>query len=394
MSAVSTPSEFGTVANFVNAQPSFDPSVTVGTLVDEFFQNAPLEAVAVVQNSRPLGLITRQKLLFTVFRRFGWEVFHRRPVAVLADREALVVTDVTGIDQALGLAISREPDDAYDDLIVVDAVGDYIGLLSVRQMIVQHSRILANILMQKEVADAKARELEQVSEIKARFLANVTHELRSPVNAIIELAELMRIAAEKGHISQIRDRLTLMLSSATNLRSIITNILDLSKIEAGRMEAIHEQTDLVDLLQEVAATTRILVGNRPVDVTLETEGKRTMTTDPVKLRQIVLNLTSNAAKFTDSGSIRIRQSFHVDHAVIDVIDTGIGIRAEDLERLFEAFSQLEDAKHKRHGGTGLGLAITRELLELLGGQIDVQSEIGLGATFTIRIPDMKERLPL
>lgn len=394
MSSVTTPSEFGMVASFVNAQPPFDPSVTVGTLVDEFFQNAPLEAVAVVQNSRPLGLITRQKILFTVFRRFGWEVFHRRPVAVLADREALVVTDVTGIDQALGLAISREPDDAYDDVIVVDALGNYIGLLSVRQMIVQHSRILANILMQKEVADAKARELEQVSEIKARFLANVTHELRSPVNAIIELAELMRIAAEKGHVSQIRDRLTLMLSSATNLRSIITNILDLSKIEAGRMEAIHEETDLVDLLQEVAATTRILVGSRPVDVTLETEGKRTMTTDPVKLRQIVLNLTSNAAKFTDSGSIRIRQSFHVDHAIIDVIDTGIGIRAEDLERLFEAFSQLEDAKHKRHGGTGLGLAITRELLELLGGQIDVQSEIGLGATFTIRIPDMKERLPL
>lgn len=157
------------------------------------------------------------------------------------------------------------------------------------------------------------------------------------------------------------------------------------------MEAIVEEFDLTTLLEEVAATTRVLVGSKDVKVFLDAEPQRRMVTDPVKLRQIVLNLAGNSAKFTDSGSIRIRQTFHEGRVVISVIDSGIGIRAEDLERLFEAFSQLEDAKHKRHDGSGLGLAITRELTALLQGSIDVESAPGLGSTFTVRIPDQAGR---
>ena len=183
-----------------------------------------------------------------------------------------------------------------------------------------------------------------------------------------------------------------MLSSATNLRSIITNILDLSKIEAGKMQLIDEPFDLVPLLDEVVQTTRVLAGNKPVDVALVSEGERMMLTDPVKVRQVVVNLTSNAAKFTEAGRIVVEQSFDEasGSAVIRVIDSGIGIRQEDLDSLFEAFTQLEDAKSKRHEGTGLGLTITRELLHLLGGSITVESEFGRGSTFTVHIPDRKE----
>jgi signal transduction histidine kinase len=359
----------------------------VSKLADEFFRVPTLESVAVVEGDRPVGLITRQKFLFTVFRRFGWEVFGRRTVDSLADRAALVVPATTRLDDALARAVDRPPQDVYDELIVVDDHGRYRGLLSVRQMIIQHSQALANILVQKAVADARARELEKLSEIKSQFLANVTHELRSPVNAIIELAELVRMSAENGYVSQIRDRLSLLLSSATNLRSIITNILDLSKIEAGRMRIIDEEFDLAPLLREVVETTRVLIGAKPVDVTLDCESSRMMTTDPVKVRQIVINLASNAAKFTERGSVRISQTFIEGCAVIFVADSGIGIRREDRDRLFQAFSQLEDAKSKRHDGTGLGLTITRELLDLLGGTVSLESAFGVGSTFSITIPD-------
>jgi signal transduction histidine kinase len=364
----------------------------VSVLADDFFRLPNLDSVAVVEDGRPLGLITRQKFLFTVFRRFGWEVFNRKPVLEVTDRKALVIPDDLRLDDALARAVERRHEDAYDELIVVDGEGRYRGLLSVRQMIVQHSTALANVLMQKDLADARARELEKVGEIKTQFLANVTHELRSPVNAIIELTELVRMAADHGYVGQVRDRLSLLLSCATNLRSIITNILDLSKIEAGKMQLLEEDFDLVPLLGEVVETTRVLAGSKPVEITLAAERGRTIFSDPVKVRQVVINLASNAAKFTEAGRIIVEQTFDAEArtAVIRVRDSGIGIRAEDVDLLFEAFTQLEDAKSKRHEGSGLGLTITRELLHLLGGSIALESEFGRGTTFTVRIPDRKE----
>ncbi len=392
MTVTARSSEFAAIGETLTTSASIHPSTLVSVLADDFFQRPDLDSVAVVDDGRPLGLITRQKFLFTVFRRFGWEVFSRKAILELTDRNALVVQEDLQLDEALARAVERRPEDAYDELIVVDGEGRYRGLLSVRQMIVQHSTTLANILMQKNIADARARELEKIGEIKTQFLANVTHELRSPVNAIIELTELVRMAAENGYVGQVRDRLSLLLSSATNLRSIITNILDLSKIEAGKMELIEEDFDLVPLLREVVETTRVLAGSKPVEIALSAERERTFFSDPVKVRQVVINLASNAAKFTEAGRIVVEQTFDASsrQAVIRVIDSGIGIRAEDLERLFEAFTQLEDAKSKRHEGSGLGLTITRELLHLLGGTMTVESEFGRGTTFTVHLPDRKD----
>jgi len=383
--------ELGAVGETLTSTASYPPAALVTKLADDFFRQPQLESVAVVDRDRPLGLITRQKFLFTVFRRFGWEVFGRKSIMELTDREALVVTADMPLDEALALAVGRRAEDVYDELIVVDEERLFLGLLSVRQMIVQHSHALANVLMQKDLADARARELEKIGEIKSQFLANVTHELRSPVNAIIELTELVRMAAEKGYVGQIRDRLGLLLSSATNLRSIITNILDLSKMEAGKMQVFDEEFDVVPLLDEVVETTRILAGNKPVEVLLAAETRRVVVTDPVKLRQIVLNLTSNAAKFTDAGRIVVAQTYERGELVIAVADTGIGIRAEDRDRLFTAFTQLEDARSKRHDGTGLGLTITLELLNLLGGTVGLESTPGRGTTFTVRIADRTEQ---
>ncbi|MBI2213503.1 MAG: sensor histidine kinase [Acidobacteria bacterium] len=299
----------------------------------------------------------------------------------------MIVSDKVLLDEALRLALQRPQEEIYDDVIVEDDAGLFAGLLSVRQMIIQHSQSLANIMVQKDLANARAAELEHLTEIKSQFLAHVTHELRSPVNAIIELGEMIRIAAEKGYTGQVQDRLALLMSSATNLRSVITNILDLSKIEAGRMQVIAEAFDLVPLLEEVVETTRVLKGDKPVDVTLAArECTVGMYTDPVKCRQIVLNLMSNAAKFTDRGRIALTLEPSNDEVLLEVADTGLGIREDDLARLFAPFTQLEDARTKRHEGTGLGLTITHHLVDLLGGSIGVRSRFGEGTTFSIRIP--------
>lgn len=254
-------------------------------------------------------------------------------------------------------------------------------------MIIQQSNTLANSIVQKKMASERAKELEKINQVKSQFIANVTHELRSPVNAIIGLSELMRISCEKGYMDQLKDRLSLLMSSATSLRAIITNILDLSKIEAGKMEVIYECFDVTAIFNEVAETTRILVGNKPIDVEVVThENPVFITSDSVKVRQILINLTSNAVKFTDKGKIILTLSTGNNGIKIAVSDTGIGIKEDDLSRLFKAFSQLEDAKTKRYEGTGLGLTITKNLLDLLDGGISVASKFGKGTTFEVYLP--------
>lgn len=323
----------------------------------------------------------------TVFRQFGWEVYQRKPISSLADGKPLMLPEWSRLDAALTLALQRGSQDLYDELVVLHDDGSFAGLLSVRQMVLQQTHALANIIVQKELAHERARELEEIGRIKSQFLANVTHELRSPVNAIIELAELMRVATERGYVEQVRDRLTLLMSSATNLRSVITNMLDLSKIEAGRMNVLVERFDLAPVLHEVAETTRVLLGRKPVEVIVSTETRvLEMESDPVKVRQIVLNLAGNAAKFTDSGRIVIQQTSTNDLISIAVSDTGIGISSDDAGKLFAAFSQIEDAHTKSREGSGLGLAITKELTRMLGGRVELESEPARGSTFTIHLP--------
>lgn len=378
---------FPTIGELVTNRSTVTADTPVKCVSDDFFNDPQLDAVVIVDGSRPVGLVTRTKFLFTVFRQFGWEIYQRKPISALADSAPLMLPEWARLDAALGLALQRGSQDLYDEVVVLHDDGSFAGLLSVRQMVVQQTHALANIIVQKELAHERARELEEIGRIKSQFLANVTHELRSPVNAIIELAELMRIAAESGYVAQVRDRLTLLLSSATNLRSVITNMLDLSKIEAGRMRLVVERFDLTSVLQEVTETTRVLLGGKPIDVILSTEGRAIeIESDPVKVRQIVLNLASNAAKFTDAGRIVIQQTTDASHIAIAVRDTGVGIAPPDLSKLFVAFSQIEDAHTKSHEGSGLGLAITKELVQMLGGHIGVESESGRGSTFTVYLP--------
>jgi signal transduction histidine kinase len=375
------------VGEMITSNDLVRPRTIVNHVAELFFSTTRLEAVALVDDGEPVGLVTRTKLMFTLFRRFGFELYGKDPIVSIAEPDPLIVTGDERLDAVIDRALERPPQDVYDEIIVADGRGCYRGLLSVKQLVIQQGNALANSRLQKEMASERAREFEKISEIKSQFLAHITHELRSPVNVIIGLAELMRLAIDKGSVDQVRDRLSQVISSATNLRSIVTNVLDLSKIEAKKMQVSIKPFDLAAVVSDVIENARVLVRNKPVTVDhAGSAGPLPVLSDPVRVRQILMNLAANAAKFTESGSILFAISAGTHSVSVSVIDTGIGIKEEHLCRLFAAFSQLEDAKTKRYEGTGLGLVIARSMAHLLGGELTVASTYGKGSTFTLTLP--------
>jgi PAS domain S-box-containing protein len=237
------------------------------------------------------------------------------------------------------------------------------------------------------------REAESANQAKSRFLANMSHELRTPLNAIIGYSEMLKEDAEEnGDTDYIAD-LGKIRSSGKHLLALINDVLDLSKIEAGKMELYIETFDVGSTIDDVVTTVEPLLaqnGNR-LDV-VRAPNLGAMRADMIKVRQALLNLLSNASKFTDHGTVRLEATRERmagrdgDEYVFRVSDTGIGMTPAQQAKLFEAFSQAEASTTRRFGGTGLGLTITRRFCEMMGGRIDVESEPGRGSTFTIRIP--------
>ncbi|MGD2070697.1 MAG: GAF domain-containing protein [Gemmatimonadota bacterium] len=235
------------------------------------------------------------------------------------------------------------------------------------------------------------QEAVEASQAKSRFLANMSHELRTPLNAIIGYSEMLTEEAEEvGQEGFIPD-LGKIHSAGKHLLALINDILDLSKVEAGKMEVSPEEFDLEKVVAEVAATVQPLLQKNGNDLVLDGHpevGK--MYADLIKIRQILLNLLSNASKFTSEGTIklttRVQGSEVGDWIEIAVEDSGIGMTDQQLGRIFEAFSQADASTTRRFGGTGLGLVISRSFARLMGGEIFVDSELDVGSTFTVRLP--------
>lgn len=226
---------------------------------------------------------------------------------------------------------------------------------------------------------------------KSQFLANMSHELRTPLNAIIGYAEMLQEDAEDNGDSGTVQDLNRILTAAKHLLSLIGEILDLSKIEAGRMEAIPAKFDPIEMLEDLIETVRPIATSNGNQITLNAspiEGD--INTDATKLRQCVLNLLSNAAKFTKNGAIDIafeRKLYNgVEQLFITVRDTGIGMSKEHVSRLFQPFVQADPSITQQYGGTGLGLTITRRLCQLLGGDVTVKSALGEGSAFAMHVP--------
>jgi two-component system, NtrC family, sensor kinase len=247
---------------------------------------------------------------------------------------------------------------------------------------------IENVRLFDEIQD-KSRQLAEASQHKSQFLANMSHELRTPLNAIIGVSEMLREDAEAA--KQDTEPLDRVLGAGRHLLALINDILDLSKIEAGRMELALSTFALAPLIDDVVKTIEPLAAKNFNRVSVNYDPAiGTVHADQMRLRQALLNLMSNANKFTDRGTIAIdarqRHENGCGWITLAVQDTGIGMTPEQMDKLFQEFSQASSATASRYGGTGLGLAISKRFCQMMGGDITVESEPGRGSTFTIRVP--------
>jgi PAS domain S-box-containing protein len=232
-----------------------------------------------------------------------------------------------------------------------------------------------------------AERLREVDKLKTQFLANMSHELRTPLNSIIGFSRVI-LKGIDGPLTEMQQTdLTAIYNSGQHLLGLINDILDLSKIEAGKMELNFDEVDLKPIIKGVMSTAIGLVKDKPI--TLEQsvpEDLPSIWADGTRVRQVLLNLVSNATKFTESGKIMLAAEHDAEWVQLKVTDTGTGIPKENLETIFEEFTQVDGSTTRSVGGTGLGLPITRHFVEMHGGTITVESELGVGSTFRIRLP--------
>jgi signal transduction histidine kinase len=305
-----------------------------------------------------------------------------REILLRLNYRSLLAVPLLREERLLGaLAVNRKSPGDFEPQVV--------DLL--RSFATQSALAIQNARLYREIEE-KSRQLEVVSRHKSAFLANMSHELRTPLNAIIGFTRIvMRRSQERLEPKQY-ENLEKILASAQSLLSLINAILDLAKVEAGRVEVNAGEVQLGPVLEQCLRTVEPLTKDTVMTVKDFASDLPSMVVDEEKLRQVVINLLSNAAKYTSSGSIRLRARSANGSVEIAVADTGIGIAAEKLEVIFEEFEQADARSTREYGGTGLGLAIARRLARLMGGDIRVESAQGIGSTFTLTVP-IRYRVP-
>jgi signal transduction histidine kinase/ActR/RegA family two-component response regulator len=279
---------------------------------------------------------------------------------------------------------------------------EVFGVLSVQSHVANaystaDAELLATIATQASIAIQNARsyerlvdtadELREIDRLKTQFLANMSHELRTPLNSIIGFSRVM-LKGIDGPLTDLQEAdLSSIYNSGQHLLSLINSILDQSKIEAGKIDLSFEEVDLDDIFKAVISTTRALIKDRPIELRSEIpETLSTVWVDAQRVRQVLINLLSNASKFTNEGQITLRAEEGAEFVTVSVTDSGVGIDEEAHSRLFIPFQQVDGSTTRRAEGTGLGLAISRSFVEMMGGEIWVESELGKGSTFFFTLP--------
>ena len=242
----------------------------------------------------------------------------------------------------------------------------------------------------RSALESANQRLRDVNRLKDEFLANMSHELRTPLNAVMGYTALLLKGLDGPLQPAQEESLRVVHQSASHLLQLINGLLDLAKIEAGRMEVLAEEFDLVPLLHEVVQHLRPEARGKPLQLELKLPGHPVpVYLDRLKLRQALLNIVGNAIKFTEQGVVEVRlleDESAAQRLRIEIEDTGAGIRTEDLPKLFEDFRQLDGSATRKHGGTGLGLSISRKLVRLMSGELEVESVFGRGSTFRFILP--------
>jgi signal transduction histidine kinase len=311
----------------------------------------------------------RNALIYTSQTEF-YEFPHALALPILHEEEVIGVMAF----------FNRElPDQSEEHLTTLLAVGRQIAQFIQRQKVT------------KELSDAK-EVAEVASRAKSQFLANMSHEFRTPLNAIIGYGEMLHEESEDFENMILTDDLSKIVTAGRHLLKLVEDVLDISKIEAGHMRPYLEEFSIPLMLEEVVATTRPLIQKNKNAFTLECDANiGNICSDFLKLKQVLINLLSNAGKFTHGGLVQLEviREIEADQRFIlfRVKDSGIGISAEQLQKLFRVFTQADDSTTRKYGGTGLGLAISQAFCQIMGGTLTVDSALDQGSIFTVRLPE-------
>lgn len=270
------------------------------------------------------------------------------------------------------------PDWSADDVDLVDSIAQELALA------LQDVRT-------RELTEQALEEMQEADHLKSQFLANMSHELRTPLNSIIGFSKVILKGIDGPITENQREDLTAIYNAGQHLLGLISDMLDISRIEAGKLDLSFGLVDLAEIISGVMTTATGLVKDKPIELVSNVPpGLPPVEGDKMRIRQVLLNLVSNAAKFTEQGEIAVSavtmEMGGEPHVLIAVADTGIGIAPDDQEKLFVPFSQVDPSPTRKSGGSGLGLSIARHLVELHSGRIWVESEQGRGSTFAFTVP--------
>jgi signal transduction histidine kinase len=293
---------------------------------------------------------------------------------------ARLVVPLVGTERVVGALVIRRKQPGSFPKVTIQLLQTFAAQ---SVLAIQNARLFREI-------EEKSRQLAMASENKSQFVSSMSHELRTPLNAIIGLTEMMVSNALRFGTEKAQEPLRRVHAAGTHLLGLINQVLDLSKIEAGKLELNPEPVNLARLIDEVVGTAGQLAEKNQNRLIVEAqENLGALNVDSMRLKQILLNLISNACKFTKEGQVALRMRKVADGrdwVELAVADTGIGMTAEQQAKLFQDFTQADSLTARRYGGTGLGLAISRKLARMMGGDVTVASEAGKGSAFTVRLP--------
>jgi two-component system, sensor histidine kinase and response regulator len=391
-----TESTAGTLASVAQYDFRVSPQTPASRVYAEFQRDPMLPGCIVADGQKVLGLLSRQRFFQQLGQRFGASLFLDAPVQKIlgmGHADYLVMDAETSIHDAAGRCLARPRDLVFDAILVMYGDGQS-RLLGMHELLLaqSHQLTLANETIQGQIAAVEA-----ASRAKGDFLANMSHEIRTPLNAIVGMTELL---LDSNLAPRQREYAGTVIDSCENLMAIINDILDFSKIESGRLTLEQVAFDLREHLGDTLKGQAVRACRQGIELAFRCEADvpREVVGDPVRLRQVLVNLVGNAIKFTHQGEVLVyvglatpspseglagskwpaggRAGLH-----FRVIDTGIGIPEDKLSMIFDAFEQADTSTTREYGGTGLGLAISRRLAKMMDGELWVESQVGRGSTF-------------